>query len=218
MSVSLPPSVIKGELESLLSQAMQTSDGVAMEDLFHIIVDKSNNLRQRYGIPVRASEKHYLSVLKTPTEQLHAAGVGNETVMGHAVYARASADPRDSKDNQLCLFDQCFLSDDKSNAYRDGVLVIINEHTDMKDVKIYPPLILRAAEDTYLRFHVDMNSKVRRPTEALKTNLVFVLFVDGPIIPVLNKEDHNIFQSMIHVIYSLAGTTDANSLERTLLA
>lgn len=209
-----PPDVIKRELEALLSKALESGDDQHMDELFHVIVDTSNNLRQRYGLPVKIDRTDALSVLKTPTEQLHAAGIGHETVMGHAVFARANAE--DAEPHQLCLFDQCFTQPDQAQSCRESVLELVNAHSTLTSVTIYPPLLLRASKDELLLLHIDATGKVRSGHKQ-NANVILVMFSTGPIVPVVNHADQARTKAFIQNIYGLTGTTNAIDLEHVLL-
>ena len=211
--VSQPPDHIKVEIEHLLERAMATDDLAEMENLFHVIVDQSNTLRKIYGLPTQMSDVKALAVLKTPTEQLHAAGIGNESVMGPAVYKRAGkVDPKD-----LCLFDQCFVNAERAAEFRTRIAQVASKALKLPHAMIYPPLLLRASKTSILLFHVNDEGVVQRPVAPLrKANLAVLLFAEGPIVPVMDA-DHTRFQTLIQNIYALQGVTDERTLESTLL-
>ena len=204
----------KQELESLMTKALEVEDEKEMENMFHLIVDKSNNLRQRYGIPTQAVRQEPLLVLKTPTEQMQAAGVCDDTVMGHAVFARACAAQTDN----ICLFDQCFTRKDLADRFTKLALKQAKQHMNRHPVRLFPPLLLRSRKDELLAMHLDENGTVNIKPKEADRNVLFVLFEEGPIIPIIRDDHQERFKRMIQVLYGLQGAIDANNLGSILVS
>lgn len=211
----VPSEQIKSEIESLIRQSLQDNDVATQEQLFHMIADKTNELRQRHGLPRVIDPEAQQVTLKSPTDQLHAAGVSNELVMGTAVFNRANA-PNPTNDDQLCMFDQCFVDTKNAEEFRGRVMRNVLKHMKRANVRIYPPLLLRATRDEVVGVSVDAQGHVHRSASMEDRNMLLVMFKEGAIIPVVDKDQHARFRSVIQVIYALQGTTDAQSLETTL--
>lgn len=213
-ATSLTVDQAKQELESLMTEALAVEDEKEMENMFHLIVDKSNNLRQRYGIPTQAVHQEPLLVLKTPTEQMQAAGVCDDTVMGHAVFARACAAEKDS----ICLFDQCFTRKDLATRFTELALKQAKQHMHRHPVRLFPPLLLRARKDELLAIHLEDNGTVNIAPREADRNILFVLFEEGPIIPIIRDDHQERSKRMIQVLYGLQGAIDANTLGSILVS
>jgi hypothetical protein len=210
--VQLPSGQIKRDLESLLRQSLKSENPHEVDELFHLIVDKSNELRRNYNLPEIVNHSHnHMSIMKTPTEQLQAAGVADETVMGRVVFGRASVDSSYVKKDQLCLFDQCFNDKSHADIFRRNILKNIDENmsdSDVRSISIYPPLLLRSVSDDIFGIHVDAQGNACRPQVSSKPmNMLIVMYQEGPIVPVLDKNNHNRFQRLVYELYALRGST-----------
>lgn len=208
------PDHLKKELESLLNSVVESNDEQEMDKLYHMITDKSNQLRKKYGIPTTLESTSYQSVLKTPTEQLHAAGIANESILGHVVFSRASAESTDTKGDRICLFDQCFVDESKSDMYRKDVLIHAKKQMPkITEVSIYPPLLARSNKEDVLTLRIDRNGNVSKSRDG---NMVFIFSKDGPIIPVMSKIHQGLFKRIVEIMYRLQGYIDSNLLEKAI--
>jgi len=98
----------KRELEALLTKALEAEKVEDMEEIFHTIVDRSNQLRRQYGLPVRMDGKDTTSILKTNLEQLKLVGAESEIVYGSAIMTKASK--RTNKTTQPSKYETRTLS------------------------------------------------------------------------------------------------------------
>lgn len=217
---AVPNETVKGELEHLLVNALASTDYEHTDQLYHLIVDKTNQLRLQYGLPARAVERDLEPVLKTTKEQLHVHGVASELVLGQAVFALATADHSASKPGDLCMFDQCFTSAELSDKYRVLVSTIINQHMKhVPNVMMYPPLLLRSDVENVFVMHVDPHtSKVGYADATHKANFIIAMFPHGPIIPAVDQTIHSGFVALMTHLYGAQGHTDAKGLERLILS
>lgn len=213
-----PPDTIKLELQQLMSQAVESDDLAEMERIYHLIVSKSNTLRQQYNLPEDVEQMINASCLKSMTEQLQCAGVGHEAVLGDAVYAKATA-PRISRgEESMCLFNMCFQDEKKAQDHHAKVLEAVKRHTPMKAVKIYMPLLLRSQNNGVVLLHINAQRHIMAPQgSSLPVNAALICFEDEPIVPVLDKADHARFRPLVQSLYSLKGYHTAEELKMALI-
>lgn len=197
------------ELEHLLTQALEADDVKQMDELYHMVVDKSNALRSRYGIPSQAIEQDPVLVLKTPTQQMQAAGVCKDMVMGKAVYGFATADAAKVNRN---LFRECFNKEEHAQRYKIMACNETKKYMPDKVVKILPPVLLRSRSNAVVAFHASESGKVSVGPKPAERNILLVMFDDGPIIPVIQKDALGRAEQFIKMIYTLQGVTDAKRL------
>ena len=206
------PETLKSELRSLLRRTLECENTADMEQLFQSIVDTGNNLRQRYGLGAKVETLHSVSDMKTPTEQMQAAGIGSESVMGHAVFLRARGPPQDP-----CLFDQCFTTPEAATQVRNFAFQQADRLLPHAGpMLVYPPLLLRAQKDECVLLNVDTTGRVQRAAGGATANGLLVLCANGPIVPVIARKDHTNYRSLVQSIYGLMGNSNAAVLEKTL--
>lgn len=216
------PERLKSDMETLIVQALSNDQDERMQErVFRLVSDRANQLRTQYGLPEVAPTSAELRVLRTPTEQLHAASVGHYSFFPQAVYARAT-NTKKSQESDQCLFDECFQDDKLAKQYRKEALEQANAKLDpsVKHVTVYPPLLMRALTNEQITLHLNVKRKcVQKPRGGPSTpaNVMFVFFEQGPIIPVVERSLHKPFKKIVDTLYRLQGATNAEAVQRAVL-
>jgi hypothetical protein len=191
----------KRELEALLTKALEVENVEDMEEIFHTIVDRSNQLRRQYGLPVRMDEKDTTSILKTNLEQLKLVGAESEIVYGSAIMNKASK--RTNKTTQPSLFELAFVKKEKATQFQSIIMNNVDHAMSVEKVTIFPPLLLRSTKQGRLALFVDEKNQIS--DEQSKPNLLFVFSDEGPIVPVVDKKFQARMKHILERVYPLTG-------------
>ena len=198
----------KRELTALLTKVLETEDVDEANTIFQTIVDRSNQLRRQYGLPVKVDDKEISSVLKTNTEQLELVGAKSEVVNGTIIYERAI---QRKVGQRPTLFEQSFVRPEKSTQFQSIIMNNVNHNMPVEKVYVFPPLLLRSAKQGRAAYHVDEKSQLS-DTEA-KPNLLVIFSDDGPIVPVVDVQCLPRMKRIIERIYSLTGICNVSNFK-----
>ena len=212
MAATLSNDQGKRELEALLTKALESENVEDMEDLFHTIVDRSNQLRRQYGLPVRVDEGDKTSILKTNLEQLKLVDAKSEIAYGKAIMERAAK--RSTRTGQPSLFSQAFISEEKATQIQSIVLNHIDHAMSVDKVIVFPPLLLRSAKQGRMALHVDEDLQISNAQA--KPNLLFIFCDDGPIIPIVDATHMSRMNSLLEHVYPLTGLCSLHQFRHIL--
>lgn len=194
----------KRELEQMLQRALETENVDEMEQIYHMIVDRTNRLRAQYNLPVRTEDNQNLSVLRTNAEQLKILGTTTEVTYGPMVMSRAL-----QKSTKPSVFEQSFVKKDKANQFQSIVLNHVRNAMPAEHVHIFPPLLLRSGKQGRLVLHIEPSGVM---VEGEKPNFMIILSDEGPIVPVVDSTAREYVKYYIERLYSLTGLVTVNDI------